>query len=704
VGIVERVRFKFSETLTFVHKTFGEYAAARYVLSRNADERAKVLAEIEPAQQWNEVVVFSSALGLGADLVQIALVRAREGNTDPTRLLRWVKHSKDQLETGLAEMVLQQAGEVIVAAHSGKALSTGVDLVAALDRLPGAAVHAQAYRGHPQWWTALVGWVCFVRVNPELLVFAALLEFMASYAEGADNRTVSGGFVLYDPVSQLWEELVLSSAREAVLRGIGVEEQKFIDRVSGSLNAHSMGFLGDFSFILKEAGVSIKLPVQEDLISKYFSPDYFEQGRQDMRALFSAIGQDSPEYAALANAPLLHLSAFWYGTGLMKLEMSAATLAAKTSSGNEARQIVKLAARLSSYDYGQLLAEAQTKIGSLEGADGLTGSFDGLISVDAPIKWSGNPDSSARPLITKALLHPSNWIVYLAANLAEHLLNTADAAELVPQVLAESNGWGMAAAAELAVHFLGKDRARELIVERLKQPLNTGCQHLYKYLVEVWTPELDEQASEILRPALCFGPRTAKAALHLARACSEAHRNALIPMLRDVYDYWLKNEEPYPIETGTIPESPRGEILALLIEKSAVSQEGLFSAVKDPRSDVSEPAKNALLAAFSKSETARNELVRRIQRGETLDDLLRAALRSRAPFSGQDVQWIAGLLQSESPQTRSAAADILESQYLLPTEIRKWAEKLLHDPYQRLRDRGYERLAALKVKLNNEAP
>ena len=202
-GIVERVRFKVSESLTFVHKTFGEYAAAQYMLSRNAGERAQLLAAIEPAQQWNEVAIFSSAMGLGPDLVQLTLARARENSSEAARLLRWVRHSRDQLEKGLAEMVLQQAWAVIVAPHSGQALSTGVDMVVALDKLPGAAVHALAYRGHHQWWTALVGWACCVRINPELLDFPVLLAFMDSYSEGADTRMVSGGFELYSPVRQL---------------------------------------------------------------------------------------------------------------------------------------------------------------------------------------------------------------------------------------------------------------------------------------------------------------------------------------------------------------------------------------------------------------------------------------------------------------------------------------------------------------------
>lgn len=703
-GIVERVRFKVVEALTFVHKTFGEYAAAQYALSRSASERARLLTAIEPAQQWNEVIVFLSAMGLGSDLVQLALARAREGNGEAAQALRWARHSRYQLEPELAEAVQRQAWAAIAAQHSGKALSIGVDLVAALDKLSGGSDCSRVYREHPQWWTALVAWACFVRINPELLEFPALLTFMSSYAKVVDTRKARGGLELYNPVGRLWEELLLRSVQEAVLRGVGAEEQKFLDRLKESLGTHSMGFVREFMSILGDAGVNIQLPWQEDLFSKYFNSEFFEQGRQDMLALLDAISEGSPEPTVPANAPLLHLSAFWYGTNLMSMEISAAVLAARDSSESEVRQIVKWAARLSSYDHRQLVAEAQAKIRSIREPGGVARSFDGLLSVDAPIKWSGGIDSSAMPVITKALLHPSKWIIYLAANIAEHLLTADDCAELVPQVLAESNGLGMAAAASLAVHFLGKERARDLIVARLKQPLNSGCQHLFQYLAEIWTPELDDQVSEILTPALYFGPRTAKAALSLARICQGPQRKALAPLLKDAYDYWLKNEGPYTTESGIIPESPRGDILTQLIGEEAIGPDDLFLAAKDRRTEVSKQAIDALLTVLSTSEAERNELVRLLQAGETLDSLLTACLLAHTPFSEQDVQSIAKLIESEHSQIRYAAVGILELLYLPPSEIRKWAEKLLEDPYQHLRDKGHERLAMLTGVPASEAP
>lgn len=696
VGFVERVRFRASEALTFVHKTFGEFAAAKYVCSRIPEERQKLLEAIEPENKWSEVAVFASALGLGLDLVQLALFRTREDSRDTSRLLRWVKHSKDPLSADLADRVLARAWSIIAGPHSGSALSTGLDLVAAAEKLPGLGAYSETYSAHPQWWTRLVGWAGLVRGNPQQLVFPALLAFIESHAEDADTRKVTGGFDLHSPVRDLWNELLLACACEAVRRGIGSEEQKFIDYVKGSLGERSVGFVQKLTSVLNEAGINVKFPGEEFIRNTFFDPEFFERSRRDMLVLLEAIAETPPAGTGSIEAPLLHLSAFWYGTGMMEMGVSDVILAAKASGEDEVRQIVGLAARLSSYDYGQLIAEVQTKIFTLKSGDGLVGSFDGLLSVDAPIHFHGKPDSAVRPIITKALLHPSEWIVYLATNLAEHLLTAADIAELVPKVLSESKGLGMAAAAYLAIRFLGNEIARDLMVSRLKLPLNAGCQYLYKYLEDIWTPELDIQTDEILKPALSFGPRTARAALILARVCSEPYRRPLLPLLKEAYDYWLENEGAYPTAGGVIPESPRGEILTLLIQENAVSRSDLFAAAQDPRSDVSKPATDALLKVFSLEELARDELVSRVQSGEILDNLLTDSLHSHIPFSEPNIQSIAKLLESERPQTRYAATGVLDLRYLAAGEIKKWAEKLKSDSFQHLRDKGFESLIALK--------
>jgi hypothetical protein len=697
-GIVERVRFRLSETFTFVHKTFGEYAAARYLVSRVAGERTQMLAALEPEQRWKEVLVFASALGLGQDLVRQSILSSQNGKGS-RRPLQWAKYSKDQLDPDLARALLDEARKIIEGSHSRQALEAGVELVAAANNIPGAAAYANACRGHTRWWTALVGWTCFAQCESESLDFSSLLAFMESCVENADTRTLSGGFEVHSPSSDLWVTLLTAAVREAMRRGIGPEEQRFIDLVETSYGARAMGCIGEYTYILERAGIPLRHPKQERLLPDYFGSNFFQDERKDQLTILEAIADGSNEQPAPSEPPL-QLSAFWYGTGLMSLETSAASLSSGDANEDAAREVIKLAARATAYDYSQLVAEAHAQIRVLKEDSSLT-KWLRLQPVDAPLTWTAPSGKTAKSVISRALLHPSTCIVVLAVNLAEHLLTAADAAKVIPQVLAKCEGTGTAGAAHLAIHFLGETRARELLVARLKLPLNTGSQHLLRYLAELGGAPLDGQVAEILKSALSFGPRTAEAALELFRASRQPHRKDLVTLLREAYDHWLVNEEPYPIGSGSIPESPRGAILTQLIEEDAVSEDVLYDAAKDHRTEVSKPATHALLRLLSTVETRRNEFVRRLIAGQISNSLLAESLRAGIPFSKLDVQSIATRLESDDPHSRYAAVGILTLQYLKSEEISVRGKKLLQDQYQRLQDKGLEILVAQRLVAKN---
>lgn len=695
-GIIERVRFKTTEALTFVHKTFGEFAAAQYVLAQPADEQLELLRRIEPLRQWYEVVVFLSALGLGLELVRLAL---EDTAPEPHRELKWARYSKDALDETTAQVVLKRSWYAVAGLHSGQALQAGVALLAAVDKLPGADVTAQGHLDHDQWWTALVGWACTIRSNPGLLDFARLSNFMDSYVERADTIRLNRGFNLNNPSRQLWEDVLLPAAKEAVRRGIGPDEQLFIARVKQSLGARSMGFVSELSYILKEAGVEVELSGYGSEISRFFSPEYFEEGRREMLWLLEAICPQGYKAPEPVEPPFLHLSAFWYGSGLMDMEISAATLATDAEGATGARALIALTAHLSTYNYRQLIAEAQTKITTLKAASGLMRSFEGLEAVDAPVHFHGDPPDEMVNVLTAGLLHRSRWIVYLAANLAEHYLTTAQAAELTPKVFAKAQDFGLAGAAHLALHFLGKDVARELIVQRLKEPLNQGCMHLFDYLIQVWDPSLELRADELLRRSLFHEPHTAEAALELVQACTAERRQALEPLLKQAYDHWLQHEDPYPTGGGVIPPSPRGKILKLMIEGQSVATNVLFTAACDVRSDVASAARSALVKLMVSSSDARKELVQRIAAGEPLQALLRESLGEKVAFDSDEVQSIVTLLASSHAEDRHGAIDILDLRYLDADQIRVWCEKLRSDTTQYIRDSAYEKLSALDQTL-----
>lgn len=696
-GIVERVRFRVTEALTFVHKTFGEYAAARCILQLSPDIRAQFLQTVDGMQQWSEVGVFLSALGMGQDLVRIA--SKGEDDAKPRRALQWARYSNLPMDHDTAEELLQASWAVIAGAHSRRALEAGMSLVRALSKVPGAAVFAHRHIDSEHWWSRLVAWACVAQADPTHLDFSRLNEFMEAYADRGETLRLGGGFELYSPTRQLWEKLLLAAAKEAVHRGIGTDEQKVINKIEQSLGAKSMGFLGEFSYILKEAGIAVK-PPDYGLTSKYFSPEFLDEGRSDMMFLLEAISNDSTENPAAMQPPFLQLSAFWYGSGLMDMELSAATLATGEDGAAKAKALIQLAARLSAYDYGQLLAEARFKLGVLRGADSLGRSWEGLEAVDAPMCFYGAAPDHTADLVVAGLLHRSNWIVYLAAELAEHYLTREQVASILPKVFAEAPNFGLAGAAYLAIHFLDKNAARDLILHRLKQPLNNGCMQLFRYLRDVWDASLDFRLGEVLRSPLFFGPRTAEASLVMVHACAIEHRRSLGPLLKDAYDYWRQNEDPYPIGGGAIPPSPRGEILKLLIELDHLGLEDLFVAASDVRKEVSDAAKEALVNLMKHSEVARNDFFVRLGGGAPLENLLRDVLREKVPLELDELEIVLTFLASPHATVRYAAMEVLDSSYLDDARSRALAEDMLSDDLQAIRDRAYERLTAI----NRTAP
>lgn len=322
-------------------------------------------------------------------------------------------------------------------------------------------------------------------------------------------------------------------------------------------------------------------------------------------------------------------------------------------------------------------------------------TYHGIENVDAPSEvnaavFSGNVD-----LITLGLLHRADWIACLAANLAEKILNKDTAEPVVRRVIWESEGIATAAAAQLAREFLGDDRALEILIERLKAPLNSGSQHLFPYLAEVWNRRSDGELEAIARGALRYGPRTAIAALQAIKDCGH-EPVSFIPLLQSTYAYWLENEEPYPQAGGAVPESPRALALRLMIDANAVADKDLLEALSDTRSDVVEVVRSTLLIRTKSTEVTRREVINQIKLGKAPETLVSELLRAKISWRPEEVEVILGLLTSPSANLRWAAASILDLAYMSKEEIRRHAQPLLHDPVQRVRDRALERFEAMR--------
>lgn len=693
-GFVERIRFRTNEALTFVHKTFGEFAAAQYLVARSESEREALLEVIEQSSQWDEALVFASSLGIGSALVNCALRRQERSKSEVLRALRWATYSRDQLDLPLANTLLASALAIIEGPHSENALEVGLELFSASSKLPATMELASLNIRHDQWWTALIARAYLANCSPATLDISDLLSFWSSYLAKAGTRPLHTGLVLRSRPGSVWEQLLLVAAREARHRGSDIEKQMLIERMR-TADGRPLGFFGGLRHILVEAGIELRDQEQLSVASKFLGPEYFEKTKRDLLLLLEAVSGGLPKLAITVEKPFLHLSSFLHSADLMFVETPDLSDVDPMviSSANE---LLALTGRVLAEDHALFIAEVQEKIRELRTGDPFE-SYDGIVHVDANPVWGNGQIGEIEDKVMLGLQHPSSWVVQLAANLAEHHCSTSVMDQMIPQALAKFDGIGLAGVAYLANSFLGEDAARSLMVERLRAQLNSGCQYLYRMLSTAWNNNLDKEVAALVRPGLFYGPRTADACVLLVRACDAEERKEMAALLWEAYDYWIEAEGPYPENSGAVPESPRESIIGLLIDDDEASNERLFEAAHDRRSEVTSAARKALGKSLAVSDMTRAALLERIGKGEPVLFLLTESLSSRAPFSPDQVRTITDFLQSPTDGIRHAAMGVLTPTYLQCEEISSWCQRLALDPLQQIRNKAHEQLGLLKA-------
>ena len=81
LGVVERVRTHTQEAITFVHKTFGEFSAARYISKCAPDSQREIIERAIGTPDWKEALSFASHLGLTSLILQVWTELAERGDT-----------------------------------------------------------------------------------------------------------------------------------------------------------------------------------------------------------------------------------------------------------------------------------------------------------------------------------------------------------------------------------------------------------------------------------------------------------------------------------------------------------------------------------------------------------------------------------------------------------------------------------------------
>jgi hypothetical protein len=582
-GIVERVQHAGEETITFVHKTFGEYAAARYLVSLAHDSKAREIIRLFGDSAMAEVVAFAGSLG-AATLIGEEILRHATGDEQP----RLIRQALDLLADSLAapspevrEQVVSAGFALLGSADRAVVHSIGMGLVTAAEAFPEELRdRAISLLDHDQPWTALAAWAVFLASGVPASYQDRLIEAFRRLPEFSRyGSSLNSGFIIDSDGSQLLSSFA-SSAIDHLLTSLPSETaDMLIKEVIGDADSYSMGLTERIDEILRKHGRNYSAwRVPAGLLEKMPAIDpegYHKQFNAALRTILNIADEpQSSEANRAAPWPLFLVSAWIMHTGFWTTAASDIWTWLDTDHDDGVREVFRCVAEISGLPRDALNAEGQVLLiaSATERADGRLDALDRLVHVDVqPLDWAKalltTPDLAK---IEDALYHQSELLALLTTELITHTTTVEQRRSLLTRVIEDGRSMTLWSAAQLAITMDG-ELVSGTLVHRLHQPLVDGCQYIFASL-EHLRPKETPQLLEALETGLFS--ENARIAVAAASCASLYVGNETVrALLANAYDYWKLHEKPYPKSGGEAPppRQDRNLLLRLLREKAPIA-------------------------------------------------------------------------------------------------------------------------------------
>lgn len=388
--------------------------------------------------------------------------------------------------------------------------------------------------------------------------------------------------------------------------------------------------------------------------------------------------------------PLLHLSHFVKASNWWEIPLNDCWNWAKNFDPDGPTEVIRAVAKLSGADLDALrndvIAAKKYILGAKNEEEGLDWFWQRGISrtvemVDCDeIEWGRSKELTLDDgLVKQALYHPSQWTVWMAANIIEGRLDEEQLQQCISEMYQHGRGYTLWAASAM-VKSLPTDVAVSMTIERANQQMVWGARHLFSTLSEL-EPEITPELLSALKNGLSASlVETAKAAAELVEYLASNSTSELLRLIKESFEYWQENEEPYPKNGGVIPDSPRESLLLAWIKIESLEFSQIKSLLNDDRSDVRDKAEPALKDWIESGADRFSLFLDGVLEGDISAQTLGWLLKEEISLSDTDIALVKSLLVSENNRIRYNAMSVLDSHYLDETKIIDHASKLIDDP------------------------
>ena len=707
-GLIERLQHADSELIAFVHKTCGEFAAARHLADMEPDKACQVIQPTIRNSGWGEILDFSTETRLATSLARLLLGdldRTKTTVDDLSRLLRVVVRPETVLSITEQRSFLEHLFRPLWSEDRRKVYRTALRILQHdLRRLPHVDQFAFELCTASFEWSRLAGWAILSKHCPDRVdangLEAALHHFVLRSEDG-DLFPVR--YVGSFPVrtGQVFEEFLLS-ALKLLLSGKGVRYQ---DDLIASLrpirHTLSMSCMSKFRALLVRIGRQDVWPAQPQWPGASIRDEWTATIRHERNLAFVLTDVISAAFAAQPSgeAPETgpkYLSAFLSMSNMLESPYSDVHVWKDDSANSaEVQELLRAAGSVFGLPAGRLAGEASGFMEAMEALsddEKMSSVLEILPQVDpCEPQWQRAAIIRMDDEMLEALIHhPSIWVSRLAAIFLDERLENGQRERVCERILGSGMGlallWGAALASRLP-----EGRLREVILRRLEEDAVEGMQHLFDTLRREKVPVASTQQRILERSLLQSNPKVADGAAKWCEAMAGHAEPWLRALLVRAMEYWVEHEEPYPVGGGLVPDSPRETLLRTLLRADHYSLEKLANLTEDGRRDVADAAVDGLVEIARGSSKRRRELVEMIRNRRFGANVGERLLDVNVPYTARELSWLSRLRNDIDPDFRVfVVRRVFGHPRMCMAEARAKTVALTQDENGKVRDAAYE--------------
>jgi len=697
LGLIEKVHHAGDEALTFVHKTFGEFAAGRFIATMPPDQQGQILTK--DAADLSEAVAFASALGAGAIFVDDLIRRGFEGTSGQSRLLQALEilsEADPPIDGQRVEALVRFAADRLAGDHQTWALDVGAALLAVANRYRELVASAtRPLRLHKQSWTRLGAWAVTFTAEPSesgIEDLLAAMESLAAHKDSASGPLLGGGWrVGGTPGRTLFDSFACGIAERIVTERSCTAAEELLIRFEPLLKHGTLGFYERLFAIGAKYGIQIPAPGFGRAMANLDLDRADLAARCAFIAILTACGADEgPDNAASqGEGPLYNLAGFLGAIELLQAPLPEIWPWCQPFDLDAVAEAYRHFAVSVGVPLDRMVTEAATLRGEIQSTDRpiIAQVFSRCPHMDAeePVQARIDRSSVDFARIERALRHSSSLAVMPALNVAL-LAGSPDIwRSLAANLLRDSTGISLWAAAHL-IERLPVVEGLSLLRSHITSTLRPGSEYIFREYAKI-CPINDPGRIDALRWALLNDqPGVAVAAAEWARDVPNPDSETEAALLLEAFEHWRHVEGPYPHGGGVIPQSPREELLEALVRGDNANFEMLVSLLNDTRPDVVRVAQKALIFLISHDGDARHRLLELAISRSIPIHTMKLAFEECSAYSSSECTNIITLFNDTDPGIRFVAIPILELSHISDDVREQVLGTLRNDPEPQIRE------------------